>query len=164
MIRAAVAQVWGVGVAKACNQTFPTCSRCTRPDSEDLRKMWGCDEPADRSVWESTCPRCSGSDGNCQRCEGTGEVSYDRCPNAVVKGCGVGVEKQIDLLMRSYSHYDRRNVLPVVGAWLDQSRSYLACVDIIDAERNFWERALQEYQERQRKVAEMKSKAPRRGR
>lgn len=164
MIRAAVAQVWGVGVAKACNQLFPTCSRCTRPDSEKLRKLWGCDEPAARPVWDSTCPRCSGSDGNCPRCEGKGEVSYDRCPSSMVRERGVGMEKQIDLLMRSYSHYDRRNVLPVVGGWLDQSRSYLACIDLIDAERGFWETTLHEYQDRQRKSEEMRAKATRRGR
>ncbi len=160
MIRAAVAQSWGVGVAKACNQTFPTCTRCTRPGNEELREAWGCDAPASRPVWESTCPRCSGSDGNCQRCEGTGEISHDRCPNSMVKEAGVGMQTHIDLLMRSYSHYDRRNVLPVDGGWLDQSRSYLSCIDIIDSERSYWEGILQEYQERQRKVAEMKSKAP----
>ena len=50
------------------------------------------------------------------------------------------LQVKIDLLMRAYSHYDRRNVLPVAGAWLDQSRSFLAGVDLIDAERGFWER------------------------
>tara|TARA_R100000315_G_scaffold40807_1_gene17627 strand:- start:185 stop:433 length:249 start_codon:yes stop_codon:yes gene_type:complete len=82
----------------------------------------------------------------------------------MIKDAGVGVQTQIDLLMRSYSHYDKRNVLPVDGGWLDQSRSYLACIDIIDAERSFWEDILRDYQDRQRKVAEMKSQGPKRRR
>lgn len=60
-----------------------------------------------------------------------------------------GFQVHIDLLFRSYSHYDRRNVLPVDGAWLDQSRSFLAGVDLIDAERAFWERQLHDHQQRE---------------
>tara|TARA_Y100000310_G_scaffold336739_1_gene422115 strand:- start:27806 stop:28036 length:231 start_codon:yes stop_codon:yes gene_type:complete len=68
----------------------------------------------------------------------------------------------IDLLFRAYSHYDRRNVLPVSGAWLDQSRSFLAGVDMIDAERGYWdglrEEHLQEEVERSQRKADASSR------
>ena len=54
MIRAAVARSWGAGVAKACKQAFPDCSRCRRPQNKVLREAWGCDAPAQRVVWESS--------------------------------------------------------------------------------------------------------------
>lgn len=56
---------------------------------------------------------------------------------------------QLDLLLRAYAHYDRRNVLPSSGAWLDQSRSFLACVDLLDAERTYWQDHVREHQERE---------------
>jgi len=59
------------------------------------------------------------------------------------------LQVHIDLLLRAYSHYDRRNVLPVQGAWMDQSRSFLAGVDLIDAERGYWDTQLREHQERE---------------
>jgi len=67
----------------------------------------------------------------------------------------------VDLMMRAYHHYDRRNVLPAQGAWLDQSRSFLACVEIIDSERNYWEGVLHEHQEREMKRMQAQTKSPR---
>jgi hypothetical protein len=149
VIRAAVAQGWGVATAKACGQAFPDCSRCRRPGSDELRKSWGCDSEARSIVWESSCPRCAGAGGECARCEGTGTVGYRRCPSAMVTGASAGFRVHLDLLLRAYSHYDRRNVLPVRGAWLDQSRSFLAGVDLIDAERGYWQGLLSDHQERE---------------
>jgi len=160
VIRAAVAQGWGAGVAKVCKQPFPDCTRCRRPESLTMRKTWGCDAPALRPVWESTCPRCSGTDSECARCEGEGVASYNRCPNAVVRESSKSEMLHLDLLMRAYSHYDRRNVLPSGGAWLDQTRSFLACVDLIDAERNHWEGIRAEHEHRE---AERASRSQSRG-
>lgn len=162
MIRAAVAQGWGAATAKACGQPFPDCDRCRRPGSEELRKSWGCDHESVRQVWESTCPRCSGIDSDCTRCEGTGIVAYRRCPASIIRETRPALQVHIDLLLRAYSHYDRRNVLPVRGAWLDQSRSFLSGVDLIDAERAYWDGILHEHQEREVERSRMKSQAAQR--
>ena len=154
MIRAAVAQSWGASIAKACKQPFPDCTRCRRPQNEALRLGWGCDAPAPTIVWESTCPKCAGTDPTCERCDGSGEVGYNECPNAVMRRADTGTQVHLDLLMRSYNHYDSRNVLPVVGAWLDQSRSFLACIDLIDSEKGYWERIRQDYTDREMQRAE----------
>ena len=154
MIRAAVAQSWGAAVAKACKQPFPDCTRCRRPKSEALRESWGCDKESDHIVWESTCPKCSGTRPDCPRCEGTGEVSHRQCPNAIIGNASTATQIKLDLLMRSYVHYDSRNVLPVEGAWLDQSRSFLACVDLIDSEKGHWEGLRQAHTERELARAE----------
>ena len=154
MIRAAVAQSWGAAVAKACKQPFPDCTRCRRPQSEPLRVTWGCDSPAPHIVWESTCPKCAGSRPDCPRCEGRGEVGHDQCPNALIRNSSTSVQIKLDLLMRSYAHYDSRIVLPVEGAWLDQSRSFLACIDLIDSEKGYWENLRQEHTEREIQRAE----------
>jgi hypothetical protein len=67
-----------------------------------------------------------------------------------------GMQVHLDLLMRAYSHYDRRNVLPAAGAWLDQSRSFLCGVDLIDSERGYWDKIRTEHEwremERSKKV------------
>ena len=59
-----------------------------------------------------------------------------------------------------------RNVLPVAGAWLDQSRSFLAGVDLIDAERGFWDNIRNEHDmremERSRAQSRMASQKGRR--
>ena len=65
----------------------------------------------------------------------------------MVSECPVGLRVQLDLLMRAYSHYDRRNVLPSEGAWLDQSRSFLSGVDLIDAERAYWDKIRLDYEQ-----------------
>ena len=70
----------------------------------------------------------------------------------------MGMQVQLDLLMRAYSHYDRRNVLPSRGAWLDQSRSFLAGVDLIDAERGYGDRIYHAHHEREMKRAKAVSK------
>ena len=166
MIRAAVAQGWGSAVARACKQPFPDCARCRRPESAQLRVSWGCDAEAPRDVWESSCARCAGSGSECALCDGTGDVAHRRCPSAMVAEAPLALRVQLDLLMRAYSHYDRRNVLPSEGAWLDQSRSFLAGVDVIDSERAYWDKIRVEHErrdlERSKKASQSQSRRPRR--
>ena len=165
MIRAAVAQGWGAATAKACGQSFPDCARCRRPGSEEIRKTWGCDHDSLRQVWESTCPRCTGHSPSCGRCGGRGIVAHRRCPSSMVNEATPGLRVHLDLLMRAYSHYDRRNVLPAAGAWLDQARSFLAGVDMIDAERSYWDGLLHDHQEREmERTRRQQQKASPRGR
>jgi hypothetical protein len=160
VIRAAVAQGYGAAVAKVCSRPFPDCKRCCRPGNELLREVWGCDQDAPRTVWESSCPRCSGTDSDCPRCDGRGEVGHSRCPSSIVREAAPGVQIQLDLLMRAYSHYDRRNVMPVAGAWMDQSRAFLAAVDLIDSEKGYWDEIRRDHSERELERAKVASQAP----
>jgi len=80
----------------------------------------------------------------------------------MVRAAPMGLQVQLDLLMRAYSHYDRRNVLPANGAWLDQSRSFLAGVDMIDAERGFWDNIRHEYQQNEIERSKRTSQTQRR--
>lgn len=107
-------------------------------------------------MWSSPCPFCHGSEEECDKCGGSGSVLYNRCPNSMVAEAPKATQLKLDLLMRAYHHYDTRNVLPSEGAWLDQSRSFLMCVEIIDAERGYWDKVLHEHQQRE---AERASKA-----
>lgn len=149
MIRAAVARGWGAAVAKACKQPFPDCERCRRPESTELRVLWGCDAEADRDVWESSCPACLGSDHECSTCGGTGDAAHRRCPTAIIESASPRTQAQISLLFRAYAHYDKRNVLPAHGAWLDQTRSFFSGVDLIDSERAYWEAILHDHERRE---------------
>lgn len=167
MIRAAVAQTWGAAIAKACDQPFPDCKRCRRPGNSNLRRLWGCDEEALHVVWESSCALCVGTDEDCPRCDGTGVVGQRRCPQAILAGAPRGLQLNLDLLLRAYSQYDRRNVLPARGALIDQTRSFLSWVDAIDAERGFWEQVRIDQMDRERKRSEAlhrQSRAKNRGR
>jgi hypothetical protein len=129
-----------------------------------LRESWGCDEDAPRVVWESICPKCSGNDEGCVECDGKGYKDHHRCPNSIVRDAPKGTQVHIDLLIRAYMHYDTRNVLPAVGGWLDQTRSFLYCVDLIDSEKAYWESLMDEEMDKQRKRAEMAQKTKGRGR
>ena len=78
-----------------------------------------------------------------------------RCPRSIVREAPKGTQVHVDLLMRSYMHYDGRNVLPSEGGWLDQTRSFLYCVDMIDADKGYWEAMMDEEMDRQRKKSEL---------
>jgi len=159
VIRAAVARGYGVSVSKACEDSlFPDCDRCRAPDNKRQREFWGCDEPSERPSWWSTCTLCAGTRHDCPRCEGTNREGHHRCPSSIIEEAPVGVKIHVDLLMRAYSALDKRNILPVQGAWLDQSRSFLAAVEVIDAEKGYWDGVLHEHQ--QRKMAQQRRGSP----
>ena len=159
MIRAAVAQGYGAATQKVCEQDFPDCSRCRGPRSSDFRRFWGCDADADHPVWISSCGRCHGRDHDCPECHGTNRVHQHRCPSSIIDAAPTHMKVHLDLLMRSHSHYTERNVLQAEGGWLDQSRSYLACVDLIDSERAYWDGVRMEWQEKKRAADLRKAKS-----
>ena len=150
MIRAAVAQGYGSAISRVCEQDFPECIRCRGPQAKAIRKFWGCDAPADHPVWISSCGSCHGADLNCVHCHGTNKIHQRRCPSSIIAEAPTHLRVQVDLLMRSHRHYNERSVLPVEGGWLDQSRSYLAAVDLIDSERAYWDGVRVEHLERKR--------------
>jgi len=77
---------------------------------------------------------------------------------SMVKESPAGFAANLDLLLRAHRHYDERNALPARGAWLDQTRSFLVCIDLIDAERGFWDKVRLDYNEKKRKALERKNK------
>jgi hypothetical protein len=80
----------------------------------------------------------------------------------MVREAPSATQVHLDLAMRAWSHYNRRNVLPAEGAWLDQTRSFLACVDLIDAESAYWQIQVDEHHQRQAEAARRQSQATRR--
>lgn len=149
---------------KSCDQDFPDCVRCRGPRSVAIREFWGCDGPAKYVVWMSSCSTCHGTDLECPDCYGTNRVNQYRCPSSTISEAPVHLAVHVDLLMRSHRHYSERNVLPAEGAWLDQSRSYLAAVDLIDAEKAHWDSFRIDHLEKKRQAEKAASQTPRRRR
>lgn len=137
MIRAAVAQVWAKGL--------PDCRRCRLPGSEALRVQNGCDEPAKRPVWASSCA-CSGLDAACPTCNGSGEEQRYRCP-----GKEIGRAAWLRPLMDAYRQFDARHVLPIDGGWTAQAAGFGAFVAVVDGERGWIEEREREREEQRRK-------------
>ena len=162
MIRAAVGRGYGLSVAEAAGRKdFPDCSRCRQPGNEQLREYWGCDWDADSPVWQSTCHRCGGANPECELCKGTDRVAHSRCPSSIVAEGPTLLTVQLDLLMRAYRQYAKRSILPVGGAYLDQSRAFLAAVEVIDGEKAYWE--LEMHEEQRRKMESERRRAQAQG-
>jgi hypothetical protein len=162
VIRAAVARGMGLAAAEAAQRkNFPDCSRCNKPENHQLREFWGCDSPSDAPVWVSTCHRCSGSDPLCQLCEGSDRITHHRCPSSIVNGAPTPMKIHLDLLMRAWRQYHTHGIFPVEGAYLDQSRSFLAAADLMDSENTFWELSIRDEQRAKAESERRRSEASR---
>ena len=139
-------------------KSFPDCARCRLKGSEELRLGWGCDAPAEYPVFDIGCSRCNGADYSCESCGGRGLIDLYRCPTGLLSDATPPLRSKIDLLMRAYFHYDKRNVLPAEGGWIDQTRTFLAGVEIIDAEKGRLERVRSDKQERDAEAARRRAK------
>ena len=84
-------------------------------------------------------------------------VDLYRCPNQTLKDASPQHQMWVDLLMRAYIQMDARHVLPVDGGLLNQTRSFVAACEIIDAERGRLETLKQEKRERDREAAQRKA-------
>ena len=143
MIRAAVTQVWGAPIAKEVGAPLPDCSRCRGEGSEELRAVWGCDQPADRPVFRITCPVCNGQPvfqrgALCLSCEGTGKKDMYRCMTAVLMGDRVR-KNQVRALLDAYE-YREKGVMPVEGGFLRQSACFVEACEEISRERGRWQK------------------------
>jgi len=127
-----------------------------------MRRAWGCDAQATRPVFDIGCNRCSGYNPDCELCTGTNRVDQYRCPNTSLREASVPDRTTVELLLRTYLHYDNRQVLPASGGLLDQTRGWLAACEIIDSERGRIEQAKQAARERDQKAAESRAKRGRR--
>jgi hypothetical protein len=94
----------------------------------EFRVQSGCDEPSEFIIFEMTCPDCSGADPGCERCEGSGNAAWRRCPRQSTS------REALDLV-QAYRAMDR-GFLPAPGAWMDQAACFVRWVGVIDAERN----------------------------
>jgi hypothetical protein len=112
-------------------------------------------------VFEIGCGTCYGRDHACERCDGLGRIELYRCPTAVLSEAHPLMRVQVDLLMRAYLAMDRRNVLPVDGGFIEQSRSFLQACEIIDAERGRFEEMKEDKRERERQAAQAKANVKR---
>lgn|GEM_PF-2017558 len=156
-----MARIWGPDTHAYLGKRFPDCTRCRLPQHEGDRIRWGCDAPSDRPVFEVGCGTCYGRDFACERCGGLGRIELYRCPTAVLSEAPPLERVQVDLLMRAYLAMDRRNVLPVDGGFIEQSRSYLQACEIIDAERARYEEMKEAKRERERQAEKARANAKR---
>ena len=127
------------------------------PQCSGEREKWGCDEPSVTPVFSIGCGSCHGKDLACPRCKGLGTVEMFRCPSKLLEDAPAHTQVQVDLLLRCYLQFDSRHVLPVDGGLLDQSRTFVAGCDIIDAERGRYESMKEEKRERDRMVSQRKN-------
>ena len=63
---------------------------------------------------------------------------------------------QVDLLIRCYLQFEARHVLPVDGGLINQTRSFVAGCEIIDAERGRYEAMKEAKRERDRLTSQTK--------
>lgn len=159
-----VARVWGPQTYAETGHPFPDCSRCRDPRSAEMRERWGCDRAADRPVFQIGCSACAGENPECVQCQGLGKVDQYRCPTALVKSAPALTQVHLDLLIRCYVHYEARHALPVGGGLLEQSRSFLAACEIIDAERGRLTALVEAKRERDQRAAAARAKQAQRGR
>lgn len=133
---------------KRLGRPFPDCSRCRNEGMEVSRKLWGCDEPADRPVFEVLAH------------EGGDELQpFFRCPTAVMsEGYHRGDLIGVGAVIRCYAQYLAHNVLPASGGYADQSSSWGHAVEILDSERCRYEDMIRAKQEREAEAAKRKSK------
>lgn len=122
------------------------CRRCqTVPNDIErakLREINGCDAPAKRAVWRTPCA-CE-ADPSCAACGGTGSREFFRCPGSMVDR-----RPDVDSFVRAWAHYEGRHTLPVDGALLDQTAHFVDACNVMDRERNLWEKRIDENRERE---------------
>ncbi len=116
-MRAAVHLAYGDAPAR--------CPACRT--SDELRMRWGCDSKAPAPVFSRTCPRCSGADMECERCNGSGVDVVYRCPTSQIGPNAMNV-------MHAYQ-WSEKGVLPGPGGWTDQSAILLDAFSVIGSER-----------------------------
>ena len=100
------------------------CPKCQGPGGAVMRKMFGCEEPAEVPIFQRTCAACDGyTDGSCETCGGTGYEMLFRCP-ASQSGM-VGAQA-----VRAYQDWEN-GILPSAGGMADQAATL---GDVLDEE------------------------------
>jgi len=142
-------RAYATPLAKEVGKPLPDCSRCRRPDAENERREWGCDEPVERVVFRSGCSRCFGADPECPLCD-DGEVEHHECPSAVVRRAPEPLRRAASRAFRAYTQFDQRGVLPGAGGFEEQTPQFGQIVDLIDHERSRWQGDLNRHREKER--------------
>lgn len=104
------------------------CSLC-RNDVE-LRKRWGCDEPAEAPVASIRCPFCDGRDEQCGECHGTNAIDIHRCPNQIA-------DERCRTALTAASMVEN-GVLPESGGWQDQPAKFVQAFPLMMRELRHW--------------------------
>ena len=115
-----VVRAYAPPLAKEVGTRLPDCSLCRRPENRRDREAWGCDAPADRTVFTTGCSRCFGADPECPTCD-DGVVSYDSCPTSVIQAAPQATQRGAAMAFNAYQQFDERGVLPSAGGMLDQT-------------------------------------------
>lgn len=119
-----------------------SCHACRDPDiGPPLREEWGCDAPRREPVIVISCAVCGGKDARCEICRGTNEVGVHECPRKLVRRVHFDICRAAILVEHGH--------LPAPGGWMDQAYTFLAALDVVQAE-------LEHYRERARKEASRK--------
>lgn len=127
---------FGVEIARDCGwKDVPDCSRCGGADPE-IRRNWGCDEPAVSPVWDIECS-CDGA--GCEECDGEGRRAMYRCPGSMLREAEQSTVRAIGKAMRAYGFLDAHGILPAPGSLSEQSASFLEFVGLVGRERGDWE-------------------------
>lgn len=121
-----------------------------------MRERWGCDGPAETPAYEILCPTCDGTreavrtglrgekrGGPCSTCEpaqhiegtaigelgenGEGLYRVNRCPVSIAT-------PDVTRAYEARQVFQASGVLPVEGAWLDQSAAFVAFCEQFDLE------------------------------
>lgn len=116
----------------------------------DTRRVWGCDAPADDTVFTISCS--CGRQKDCPRCKGTGYLEFNRCMTAILRK-DMRAFVRVQRFMSAYMQLES-GILPCDGPWRRQPQAFLDAVDLVNAERAKWERELHDHQAMKQKMAQ----------
>lgn len=127
---------------------------CSLPDN--LRKVWGCEDPVNESRWALVCHTCIGegrlTNGEvCPTCKGERKVPQPRCPNSTVNEFG-------RFAFDAYCFFKNYKILPQKGGMLDQSAYFLRIVKFCDTISSVNDKLREEHNERMKALAEKTKK------
>jgi hypothetical protein len=112
----------------------PTCTRCSDPE---LRKRWGCDEPAADPVTSiAPCFLCHGRQPDCPECHGENEIPIRTCPRRTIRS----EHRTACLLVLELEN----GLLPAPGGLLDQAQTFVDAMPLLINELEHWRGVLHE--------------------
>jgi hypothetical protein len=87
-------------------------------------------KPTEAMPAELQCVQCNGMDDHCKSCDGTGTFPLTDCPWQFIDKATIEATKYVS----AAEHH-----LPLSGGMLDQTQSFVDCLDWLTNEKNKWE-------------------------